>query len=372
MSIFSGWFARASVLRNDNAKGPWGSGGGNGDSGGGGDGGPRNPWQFPPEGKRGRGGNATSLEDFLKRTRGNGGGGGGFGGGGFEAPGGKKMWIFGALAVFAVFLAFTMIHRVGPQERGVVSSLGKYSSTLNPGIHLTLPAPFNTVRVIDVTGIRNEDFPQGGGENLVLTGDQNIVDLAYSMRWNIADPESYLFQIANPESTVRAVAESSMRAAVASVTLDEIIGAGRSATEVRVQQFAQQMLDEYNSGIQIQGVAIRTANPPAAVDEAFKAVTASQQAAQANLNQARAYAQQIIARSQGDAASFDQIYEQYRLAPAVTRQRIYYETMEEILAKSNKTIVETPGVIPYLPLPAVRGQQAQPAPQPQAATGAAQ
>ncbi len=372
MSIFSGWFARASVLRNDNAKGPWGSGGGNGDSGGGGDGGPRNPWQFPPEGKRGRGGNATSLEDFLKRTRGNGGGGGGFGGGGFEAPGGKKMWIFGALAVFAVFLAFTMIHRVGPQERGVVSSLGKYSSTLNPGIHLTLPAPFNTVRVIDVTGIRNEDFPQGGGENLVLTGDQNIVDLAYSMRWNIADPESYLFQIANPESTVRAVAESSMRAAVASVTLDEIIGAGRSATEVRVQQFAQQMLDEYNSGIQIQGVAIRTANPPAAVDEAFKAVTASQQAAQANLNQARAYAQQIIARSQGDAASFDQIYEQYRLAPAVTRQRIYYETMEEILAKSNKTIVETPGVTPYLPLPAVRGQQAQPAPQPQAATGAAQ
>ncbi|MBK2451762.1 SPFH domain-containing protein, partial [Escherichia coli] len=166
--------------------------------------------------------------------------------------------------------------------------------------------------------------------------------------------------------------ESSMRAAVASVTLDEIIGAGRSATEVRVQQLAQQMLDEYNSGIQVQGVAIRTANPPAAVDEAFKAVTAAQQAAQANLNQARAYAQQIIARSQGDAASFDQIYEQYRLAPAVTRQRIYYETMEEILAKSNKTIVETPGVTPYLPLPAVRGGQAQPAPQPQAATGAAQ
>lgn len=355
MASFSGWVARAGALFNSNG-GPWGSG--NGGSGGGGSDGPRNPWQFPPEGKRTRSAGATSLDDFLKRTRGGGGGGGGFGGGGMPVPGGRNVWLIGIGLVVLLFLVFTSFHRVGPQERAVVTTLGSYTTTLEPGINFTWPAPIAMVRTIDVVGIRNEDFPDPAGENLVLTGDQNLVDLAYSVRWNITDPESYFFQIANPESTVRAVAESAMRAAVAEANLDDVIGAGRSAIEVRVQQLAQAMLDEYNSGIAIQGVAIRTANPPAAVDEAFKEVTAAQQTAQANLNQARAYAQQIIARAQGDAAQFDRIYEQYRLAPDVTRRRLYYETMEEVLAKSNKTIVEAPGVTPYLPLPAVRGRAA--------------
>ncbi|MBM3928836.1 MAG: protease modulator HflK, partial [Sphingomonadales bacterium] len=140
-------------------------------------------------------------------------------------------------------------------------------------------------------------------------------------------------------------------AVVADVTLDQAIGRGRTVIEARVQQTMQQILDDYDSGIMVQGVAISKADPPAAVNDDFKAVSAAQQQAQANLNNARAYAQQVVARAQGEAARFDKIYEQYQAAPQVTRRRLYYETMEAVLAKSNKTIIEAQGVTPYLPLP---------------------
>lgn len=360
MLNLSGWIARAGVLRNDNAKGPWGnggSGGGNdGGGGGGGDGGPRNPWQFPPEGRRQtRPNNATSLDEFLKRTRrgGGGGGGGGFGGGNFQIPGGQKAWLWGIGLVVIAWVLLTSVHAIGPQERGVVSLFGRYSTTLSPGIQMTLPAPVAAVQKVDVQEIRTDDFPQASSENLMLTEDQNIIDLAYSVRWDIKNAEDYIFQLASPRDTVRAVAESAMRASVASATLDQAIGAGRTALEGEVQILMQQILDEYRSGVRVQGVAIKQAVAPQAVDEDFKAVSAAQQQAQANINQARAYAQQVVARSQGEAAQFDKIYEQYRQAPEVTRRRLYYETMEAVLAKSNKTIVEAPGVTPYLALPDV-------------------
>lgn len=362
MVNLTGWIARAGVLWNEN-KGPWGGGaggkGGNDDGGkGGGNGdggsGPRNPWAFPPEGKRGRG-SVTSLDDFLKRAR-KGGGGGGFPGG---LPG-RSMVLAGVGLLVLLWIAFTSFHVIAPEQRGVVAFFGKYSGTLEPGVRFTLPAPIASVKKIDVQAIRTEDFPATAGENLMLTQDQNIVDLAYSVRWDIASPEDFVFQIANPEQTVRATAESAMRAAVAGVTLNEAIGPGRTVIEARVQQATQAILDEYNSGIRIQGVAIRGAAAPGAVDEAFKQVTAAQQESEGARNQARAYAQQIIALAQGEAAQFDKIYEQYRLAPEVTRRRLYYETMEAVLAKSNKTIVETNGVTPYLPLPAARGGTVQP------------
>jgi len=386
MAKLSGWIARApglwGVLQNEN-KGPWGGGkGGNdgGDAGNGGDdngGGPRNPWAFPPEGKRGGGrGSVTSLDDFLKRARRGGGGGGG--GSGF--PGGmpgKPVILAGIAILFLLWIAFTSFHVIAPEQRGVVAFFGKYSSTLEPGVRFTLPAPIASVKKIDVQKIRTEDFPATSGENLMLTRDQNIVDLAYSVRWDITNPEDYVFQIANPEQTVRATAESAMRAAVAGVTLNDAIGPGRTVIEARVQQATQEILDEYNSGIRIQGIAIRGAAAPGAVDEAFKQVTAAQQESEGARNQARAYAQQVVAVAQGAATEFDKIYEQYKLAPEVTRRRLYYETMEAVLAKSNKTIVETNGVTPYLPLPAARGgttqpqvQQGQPAQQGQQQGGA--
>jgi membrane protease subunit HflK len=369
MDMFSGWRARLAALSNDNPKGPWGGGrgpgsGGNGGGGGGGDdgGGPRNPWAFPPPGGRPRGPKPTALDEFIKRAR-RGGGGPSFPG----VPGGRSMWLIAVAVLLGLWIVFTSVHSIGPQERGVVMYFGRYGGTLEPGLRLTLPAPIASVRSVDVQRIRTEDFPTGGGENLMLTGDQNIIDLAYSVRWDISDPSDYVFQIANPEQTVRATAESAMRSVVASVTLNEAIGAGRTGIESRVAETMQQILNEYNSGVRVQGVAIKQADPPAAVNDDFKAVTAAQQEAQANLNSSRAYAQQIIAHAQGEAASFDKVYEQYRLAPEVTRRRMYYETMEDVLARNNKTIVEAPGVTPYLPLPqAQRRQQPQQQPAPPA------
>ncbi|OYX47445.1 MAG: protease modulator HflK [Sphingomonas sp. 32-66-10] len=389
MAILNGWIARVTgiggVLWNEN-KGPWGSGSGGDDKGGadgGNGGGPRNPWAFPPEGKRGGKSNVSSLDDFLKRARKGGGGGSGGGGGRGGLPTGMpspRIVLVATGLLVPAWIAFTSVHVITPEQRGVVKLLGRYSYTMDPGIGMTMPAPIATVEKVNVQKITNEDFPQGNGENLMLTQDQNIVDLAYAVRWDIANPEDFVFQIAEPTTTVRATAESAMRAAVASVTLNQAIGPGRTVIEARVQQTMQTILDEYNSGVRVRGVSIKNASAPAAVDEAFKQVTAAQQAAEGDRNQARAYAQQTLARAQGAATEFDKIYEQYKLAPEVTRRRIYYETMEAVLAKSNKTVIETRGVTPYLPLPAARGnsvqpqvqqgQQAQPAQQAQQQGGA--
>lgn len=366
MTRFFGWMPRIVTAMN---QGPWGNKGGSGDggSGGGNDGGsdgPRNPWTQPsggggrPRGQRG----PTALEELLRRGKeslGNGGGGGGFGMP--RRPDGKPLWPIALGILVILWLALTCIHRVGPQERGVVLMLGKYSRTLSPGISFSLPAPFESVETVDVEEIRTIDIGSASAEseNLMLTGDQNIIDLAYSVRWNIRDPELYMFQLADPDSSIREVAESAMRSVVASVSLDDALGAGRTEIEQQVEQRMQAILETYRSGVRVQGVAIKQADPPAAVNDAFKGVSAAQQAAQTMLNQARAYAQQQTARAQGEAAQFDKTYEEYRLAPEVTRRRMYYETMEAVLAGIDKTIVETGNVTPYLPLPEIKRRAAQ-------------
>lgn len=361
---------RFAILNTDNKgpQGPWGGGGGNNDGNGGGDG-PRNPWSLPPGGKRTRPG-PSALDEFLKRARvgGPGGGGGGFGG----LPGGaapRSLWALGIGLLVLGWLIFTSFHSISPQERAVVTFFGRYSDTLQPGIRMTLPAPFNRVTKVDVQNIRTENFPENSGENLTLTGDQNLVDLNYSVRWDIKNPQDFIFQIKDPTQTVRAASESAMREVMATVELDQAIGAGRGMIEGRVRQRLQEVLDEYDSGIRIQGVAISKAGPPSSVNNAFKDVTAAQQDAVAARNQSLAYAQQIIARAQGEAGQFDRIYEQYKASPVVTRRRMYYETMEAVLAKSNKTVIEAPGVTPYLPLPELKKRQAEP--EPEASAGAA-
>ena len=369
---------RFSVLNADNKgpQSPWGggdkSGGDDGDNNGGdrGGAGPRNPWAMPPGGQRGRPG-PSALDEFLKRARGSGGGGGGggFSGGLPGNPPPRAVWLAGAGIIVAAWIGFTSIHVIAPQERGVTATFGKFAGTLDPGVRLSLPAPLQTVTKVDVQNIRIEEFPENSGENLMLTGDQNIVDLGYAVRWNIADPQNYLFQIKEQQKTVRATAESAMRAVVAGVTLDQAIGNGRNTIEARVQMLMQQILDDYRSGIRIQGVAISRADPPAAVNDAFKDVTAAQQDTVANLNNARSYAQQIIARAQGEAGQFDRVYAQYRLAPEVTRRRMYYETMEAVLAKNDKTVVEAPGVVPYLGVTPRRAEEPATTPTPAAPGG---
>jgi modulator of FtsH protease HflK len=339
--------------------GPWG-GSDNNDTGGKNDG-PRNPWTQPggSTGQQAGGNRPSMVDDLLRRGResfGGGGGPGGTGGGFPRTPDGKALWPIAVAIVVGLWLIMTSFHRIGPQQRGVVLQLGSYSRTLTPGISLTLPSPLETVDVIDVEEIRTIDIGSTDNEdkNLMLTKDQNIIDLAYSVRWNIRNPEQYAFQIADPDTTIREVAESAMRAAVASVSLNEALGAGRTLIEQQVTTNMQAILDQYRAGVRVQGVAVKQADPPAAVNDAFKEVSAAQQAAQTDVNQANAYAQQLTARAQGEASAFDKVFTQYKLSPQVTRQRMYYETMEAILPNLDKTIVESGSVTPYLPLPEMK------------------
>ncbi len=358
-----GWGGRIRGLFADN-KGPWGPTEDGGSSEppssedkGGPWGGPSNP----PRRRRGSlntPGNVTSFDDFVQRSRARFGGGGGAGGGGFGRPD-RPLITWAIIAFVVAWLLFTSMHVISPGQRGVVTQFGRYSHTLGPGVGFTMPSPINRVNKIDVENIRNIDLGASNTETLMLTGDQNIIDIAYSVRWNIRDPEQYLFELAQPDETIREVAESAMRAVVARVTLDQAMGESRGLIESQVQEVMQRVLDAYGAGISIQGVAIKQADPPAAVNEAFKDVTAAQQQAQSYINQANAYATQLTQKAQGEAAAFDKVYEEYRLAPEVTRRRMYYETMERVLKKVDKTIVETPGVTPYLPLPQVQKSQPQ-------------
>jgi len=296
----------------------------------------------------------SSLDEFLQRSRGRFGGGGSGGGLGFGGGPSGSLIFWAVVAVASLWLLVTVFHRIAPEERGVVTRFGRYSHTLSPGVGLTLPAPIDRVQKLNVEEIRNIDIGSAAEETLMLTGDQNIIDIAYQVRWLIRDPEQFLYELAEPEETIRQVAESSMRQIVAQVTLQDAMGVKRGDIESRVQEEMQQTLDGYQSGIAIQGVAIKQADPPAAVNDAFKEVNAAQQKAQSYINNANAYALQLRQKAQGDATAFDKVYEQYKLAPGVTKRRMYYETMERILQNVDKTIVETPGVTTYLPLSEIR------------------
>ena len=329
--------------------------------------GPRNPW-LPGGGNEERPRRSANIEDIFRhrgpegprRLRG-----GGPGGPNFRLPqrpgGGSWLPIIGAVFV-AGWLFLTSVHQIGPKEQAIVTTVGQYSRTLQPGLNLTFPWPFQSVDKEGVSEFRVETIPSGDAQKLMLTGDQNLVDLSYQVRWNIKDLKQFRFQLTEPENTVREVAEFAMRASVAERDLDSVFsGAGRADIEQRVTLRMQALLDAYHSGIAVQGVQIRKTDPPQEVEEAFKNVSAAQQQAQSAINQSEAIAQQVLARAQGDAAAFDKVYAQYKLAPEVTRRRMYYETMERVLRQTDKTVVETPGVTPYLPLPELRRGQGQPA-----------
>ena len=350
-----GWGARLRGLFSD-TKGPWGS---PGDGGGNGDPGPepaKGPWGEPqPKRRKGEaGGTVTSLDELLKRGRGRFGGGGGSGGSpAFRSPDGSLIrWAMFAAAM--LWILVTTFHSVAPEQAGVVTRLGRYSHTLQPGVSMTLPWPFDRVEKVDVGKNREINLGSAQEETLMLTGDQNIIDIAYQVRWKVRDPEQYLFELYEPEETIRQVAESVMRTIIANVSLQGAMGAQRGAIEARAQEEMQRTLDSYRAGVSVQGVAIRQADPPAAVNDAFKEVTAAQQEAESYVNQANAYALQLRQRAQGEATAFDKVYEQYKLAPGVTQRRLYYETMERILQNVDKTIVEAPGVNSYLPLTELR------------------
>lgn len=322
--------------------------------------GPRNPWL--PGGGDGAAGDrprrSASIDDIFRNRDGQRRKGGGGGGRGPqfrlpERPGGKSWFPVALLAVGALWLGVTSLHFIQTGEQGIVTWFGgKYSRTLELGAQPTLPWPIQQVDVENVTEIRRFAIPGGEEEKLVLTADQNLVNLSYQVRWNISDLVLYRFQLADPEKTLMEVAEATMRSAVAEQNLDDVLGgAGVGRIEGQVREQMQARLDAFRSGITVQGVDVMKTDAPAQVIEAFNDVLAARQDAERNRNEARRYEQQILASAQGEAAAFDTLYEQYRLAPEVTRRRMYYETMEEVLAHTDKTVVEASGVVPYLPLP---------------------
>lgn len=388
MQRLDGWRERlggaARGLAMAGNKNPWGNAGKgdepgvdgpSADRGSGGDGdGPRNPWLPPGGGEPGKR-RSASIEDIFKGRGPEGprrSGGGGPGGPTFrlpERPGGKSWVPIIAGGVAALWLAVSSVHFVQPGEQAVVTWLGgAYSGTLDSGTNFTAPWPIQMVEKENVTQIRSEEVPGTNTEKLILTSDQNLVDLSYLIRWNISDLALYKYQLNDPRNALLEIGEAAMRAAVARRNLDTVLtGAGRAEIEQDVRQRMQARLNAYRSGIMVQGIEINKVDPPGRVEEAFKDVSSAQQDADAAINRSRAVAQQMLARAQGDASEFNNIYEEYRLAPEVTRRRLYYETMEAVLSKTDKTIVESGNVTPYLPLPELqrRSQGAVQPPRPQ-------
>jgi len=357
------FFHQISLMANN----PWSNGpkGDKGDKGGDGERpGPRNPWVTPDPADAGRTRKPrgpSALDELLRKGRGGFGGGGSGGGGGLDFGDSAKIWRWGIGLVVMLWLLFSCVRIVGEGQAGVVTTLGSYSRTMGPGINFKLPEPIEDVKIEDVQSIRELKIGATSNEsqNFVLTQDQNIINLGYEVRWRIRDPHQYLFQVADPENTIREVAESAMRATVANYTLTDAIGPRRASIEGEVRTRMQQLLDHYNAGVTIEAIQLQRAVQPEQVTDAFNKVTAAQQEREANINGAEAYAQQVLEQARGEAAAFDKIYEQYKLAPEVTKRRLYYETMERVLAPVDKVIVESGGVTPYLPLPELKRRAAE-------------
>ncbi len=328
---------------------PWqnNDSGGNGGPWGSGSGGPRNPWGSGPQRGGSGGGKGPDFDEFIRRSQER------LRSGLQNGGNGRAPIAYAIGGVLLLWVGVTSTYRVDAQERGVVTRFGRYVETTGPGLHFKLPAPIDSVVKPKVEQVNSVDIgsTDGDAENLMLTGDQNIIDIAYAVRWKIKDPELYLYELAEPEATIKEVAESAMRAEIARASLNDAVGPQRAQIADQVRVRMQELLDSYRGGIEVLGVDIKQADPPSAVDDAFKDVSAAQQEAQGYLNNARAYSQELTARAQGEAALFDAVYAQYKLAPEVTRKRIYLETMEDVLKKVDKTVIETGGVQTYLPLP---------------------
>jgi membrane protease subunit HflK len=356
---------------------PWSnqSGGGGWKSGGNGGG----PWGQGPSG--GGGGQPPDLEEMLKRGQDkvkqvmHGGG----------VPGPLLFLIAIVACAIIAWQAFTF--RVNPDELGVVMRFGKFVEQYPPGLHFRLPYPIDEVRLPQVTrqniievGVRTTGGRVGGtrderAESLMLTGDENIVDIDFVVYWRIKDAAQYLFNIQNPDTTVKEVAESAMREVVGQSKIQPILTQERQKTEEAVQRLMQRTLDSYGAGIRIDQVQLQKVDPPAEVIDAFRDVQAARADMERLQNEAYGYANKVVPEARGDAerilqsaegyrqqvvndangqtARFLQVYDQYKNAPEVTRQRMFLETMERELGGTDKIIVDGKsgqGVVPYLPL----------------------
>jgi modulator of FtsH protease HflK len=379
--------------------GPWGTGprGGRGGSGGNGGGGPRGPWgggrggggdddRDPPP--RGPGTRPPDFEEMLRRGQDR-----------FRRllPSGRGsggMIGIGVAVIVALWLA-SGFYRVEPDEVGVVLRFGAFDRMTQPGLNYHLPRPIESVLTPKVTrvnrteiGFRSEDeegrptaSAQVPEESLMLTGDENIVDINCTVFWVIKDAKSYLFNIRAPEKTVKSATESALREVIGEHPLAMELSEGRQQVESETLKLSQQLLDSYGAGVDVTQVTLQRVDPPGPVIAAFRDVQAAL-ADQARLKNeaesyrngvvpkakgdaskiqqgAEAYKQQVIAQATGDAARFESVYQAFKAAEDVTRERLYIVTMEQILEDANKVIIDRGagqnGVLPYLPLPSLPG-----------------
>ncbi len=306
--------------------------------------------------------------------------------------GGSKPIVLGLLILLVIW-GLSGLYRVLPDEQGVVLRFGKFVNTTQPGLNYHFPFPIERVLKPKVTKVNRIDVGFRGAsdsgrssgigevpeESLMLTGDENIVDINYSVFWVIKDAGKFLFNIQSPVETVKAASETAMREVIAKSEIQSILTEGRSNIEVEVQEITQNILDEYGSGIQITQVQTQKADPPSQVIDAFRDVQAARADRERSKNEAEAYANDVIPRARGDAekilqeaeaykkevvaaaegeaSRFLAIYNEYKNAKQVTQERMYLETMEKVLADIDKVIIDKnsgQGVVPYLPLPELK------------------
>jgi membrane protease subunit HflK len=287
-----------------------------------------------------------------------------------------------AAGVVFMIWALTGFYIVQPNQEAIVTQFGAFARRELPGLRYHLPAPIERAELVNVTSqqktiVGGAPGAEAPDESLMLTGDENIVDLSFAVQWHISDAAAFLFQVRDPEDAVKAVAESAMREVVGRSGIDPLLTGARQATETEVLDLMQKTLDRYGAGIQITEVKMQKVDPPSQVIDAFRDVQAAvsdaeraQNEAQtyasrvvpdargrvANITQsAEAYKEQTVAEATGQTSRFLQVLEQYRKAPDVTRERLYLETMEKVLGGADKVIVDKgqAGVVPYLPLPAL-------------------
>jgi membrane protease subunit HflK len=357
---------------------PWSNQTGGGRRGGGNGGG---PWGGGPRGPNG-GQTPPDLEDILRRSQDR-----------LKSllPGGESFGgpvIIGIVALAVVLWALTGVYRVEPDEVGVELVLGRVANTTSPGLHVNWPYPIGEVlkpkvlQVREITvGIRDGDGSRGvpsrnvAEESLMITGDENLVDVDFKVQWSIKDPIAYLFNIQNQEDTVKAVAESAMREEIGKADIQRVLTEGRTKIEADTRDLMQKTLDDYKSGVEVRLVQMQKVDPPGEVIDSFRDVQAAradaerlQNQAQANANKilqeangqaseiaakSQAYARQTVEEARGQADRYLKVYEEYKKAPEVTRERLYLETMERVLGRVDKTIVDNGvgnGVLPLLQL----------------------
>ncbi len=352
----------------------------------------QSPWGSPPGSGGGNGGfrrgpTPPDIDEVIKKiqsllNR--------FLGGG---KGGAKPIIVGILIIVSLW-GLSGLYRVLPDEQGVVLRFGKFVNTTQPGLNYHLPYPIETVITPKVTKVnrmdigfrseRDSGFSSGGvadvpEESLMLTGDENIVNIDFSVFWVIKDAGNFLFKIQDPEGTVKAAAETAMREVIARSNIQPILTEGRSVIETETQTIIQKILDEYTSGIQITQVQTQKADPPDQVIDAFRDVQAARADMERSKNEAEAYAndviprargeaqkilqaaeaykKEVVAKAEGEASRFLAIYNEYAKAKQVTQERMFLETMETVLGDINKIIIDKnsgSGVVPYLPLPELK------------------